>query len=141
MEARLIHAHKFQTINSEKREWRIINPLKFGIRVDKSQILAEYKEFFNDDIAPDFSHFLTDIASEGGPWDGWNLYAVGTLRYTTELEDPTPYFQIVSVRKERTAEERDSEGLEMVGEKEGPKSEDLPVVQRDHPFVVDGRSL
>lgn len=116
MESRLIHAHKVQTINSGKREWRIIIPLKFGIRVDESQILAEYKEFFNDDIAPDISHFLTDIAGEGGPRDGWTLYAVGTLRYTTGLEDPTPYFQIVYMRKERTAVERDSEGFEMVCE-------------------------
>lgn len=41
MEARLIHAYEVQTINGEKAEWRIINPLKFGIRVDESQIPAK----------------------------------------------------------------------------------------------------
>ena len=101
--------------------------------------MAEYKEFFNDDIAPDNLPFLTDIVGEGGRRDGWTLYAVGTLRYTTGLEDPTPYLQIVFVMKESTAVERDSEGFEMVGEKEGLKSEDFSVVQRHHPLIVDGR--
>lgn len=68
MEARLIHAHKVHTIDSEMREWRIINPLKLGIRVDESQVPSEYTGFFNANIRPDVSHFLTEIAGQGGLW-------------------------------------------------------------------------
>lgn len=143
MEARLIHAYKVQTIDRERREWRIINPLRFGIRVDESQIPDEYKAFFNANISPDVSHFLTDIAGEGGPWDGWTLYAVGNLTYPAESRDPTPYFQVVFVRKERTAEEgeekRAGEGFEMVGAKEGVRVEDFPVVKGGSTSVARGR--
>lgn len=52
--------------------------------------------------------------------------------HTAELMDPTPYFQIVFARKERTAEERASEEFEVVGAKEGLKDEDFPVLQRGH---------
>ncbi|KAL9137049.1 MAG: hypothetical protein Q9175_001727 [Cornicularia normoerica] len=131
MEARLIHAHKVRTINSDTRVWRIINPLKFGIRVDELM-------FFNDNITPDVSHFLTDIAGEGGPWDGWTLYAVGNLIYTAELIDPTPYFQVVFVRKEKTAEERAGEGFEMVDAMKELKNEDFPVVQGEYTPAAHG---
>lgn len=139
MEAHLIYAHKVKNITTEKREWRIINPLKFGIRVDESQIPEKCTKFFNANIAPDVSHFLTEIAGEGGPWDGWTLYAVGNWMHTAELMDPTPHFQIVFARKERTAEERASEECEVVGAKEGLKDEDFPVLRRGHTPATNGK--
>lgn len=142
MEARLLYASKVPTINPQKREWRIINPLKFGIRVDPSQIPEKYTKFFNADISPDISHFLTDLAGEGGPWEGWTLYAVGDLMYmkdardpvyTMDSRDPMPYFQVVFVRRESVGEEsaaRESggAGFERFRGREGLKSEDFPVV-------------
>ena len=47
--------------------------------------------------------------------------------YTSEARDATPYFQIVFVRKERTAEKSGAEGFEMVGEKRELKDEDFRV--------------
>ena len=128
MEARLLHAHKIQTTNSRKREWRIINPSKNGIQVDETQIPDEHKKFFNAEIRPDVSHFLADLAGEGGPWDGWTLYAVGKLMYTKDLKIPTPHFPLVFVRKARAGEKRASEGFEVVGEKEGLWSMYSPIV-------------
>lgn len=106
MEARLLHASKVPTINPQTREWRTINPLKFGIRVDPSQIPEQYTEFFCSNITPDVGHFLTELAGEGGPWDGWTLYAVGDGMYTKDPRDPTPYFQLIFVRRERVAKEK-----------------------------------
>ena len=40
-----------------------------------------------------------------------------------------PYFQVVYVRKETTAEQRVGEGSEMVGAKEVMKSEEFSIVQ------------
>lgn len=128
MEARLIHAHKVRTISSDTRVWRIINPLRFGIRVDVSQIHLWSRVWFNN-VPPDVSHFLIDIAGEGGPWEGWTLYAVGPLLCTRDSSDTTPYFQVVFVSKETTAEQRVGQGSEMVGAKEQLKNEEFPVVQ------------
>ncbi len=46
---------------------------------------------------------------------------------TSEARDATPYFQMVFMRKERTAEESGGEGFEMVGEKKELKDEDFRV--------------
>ena len=80
-------------------------------------------------MPPDVSHFLIDIAGEGGPWEGWTLYAVGPLLCTRDSSDTTPYFQVVFVSKETTAEQRVGQGSEMVGAKEQLKNEEFPVVQ------------
>ena len=83
-------------------------------------------------MPPDVTHFLTDIAGEGGPWEGWTLYAVGPLLCTEDSSDPTPYFHVVFVREETTAELRVGEGSEMVGAKEELKNEEFPIVQSAH---------
>lgn len=53
--------------------------------------------------------------------------------------DPTPSFQVVFVRRERVTEERASEGFEMVGEEQGLKCEDFPVVLRGDTPTARGR--
>ncbi len=112
MEFRLIHAHNVQDTHTKRREWRIINPLRFGIRIDESQITNQCKKFFSSDISCEISHFLTEIAGEGGLWDGWTLYAVGKLRRDLNVPDATPYFRVVFVR--RAENERASEKFEIL---------------------------
>lgn len=67
------------------------------------------------------------LRAKGVFGDGWTLYAVGNMMYTSEARDATPYFQMVFVRKERTAEESGGEGFEMVEEKKELKDEDFRV--------------
>ena len=125
MEARLIHARKLRTINNEPREWRVVNPLKRGIQIDISQIPNEYQRFFTFDLSPDIGHFLAEIAGVGGPWDGWTLYAIGSLGrvYDPERRETLWYFPIVFVRTERTAEEkkRVGEGFELIEARRGER--------------------
>lgn len=101
------------------REWRVVNPLKSGIQVDISQIPNEYQKFFTFDLSPDIGHFLAEIAGLGGPWDGWTLYAIGSLGrvYDPERRETLWYFPIVFVRKERTAGEktRVDDSFEIIG--------------------------
>ena len=83
-------------------------------------------------MSPNGTHFLTDIGGKGGPWDGWNSYAVGPLLCIRHSSGPTPQFQVVFVKKEMTAEQMVGEGSEMVGAKEEMKSEGFFIVQSAH---------
>jgi len=66
----MVHIRKVPTIGSQSREWRVINPLNFGIRVSESSIPEERKHFFNMAIQPEITTLLIQIAGEGGLWKG-----------------------------------------------------------------------
>ena len=78
---------------------------------------------------PNGIHFLTGIGGEGGPWEGWNLYAVGPLLCIRHSSGPTPQFQVIFVKKDMTAEQMVGESSEMVGAKEEMMSEEFFIVR------------